>query len=62
MIIYNHTKSETKEKENKIMKSAKSLAGVHTHTHTHTSSLENIKIKKEIKDSSIRPVSMLDTG
>ena len=44
------------------MKSAKSLAGVHTHTHTHTSSLENIKIKKEIKDSSIRPVSMLDTG
>ena len=34
MIIYNHTKSETKEKEYEIMKSAENLAGVHTHTHT----------------------------
>ena len=64
MIIYKHTKSETKEKEYKIMKSAKSLARVHTHTHTHThtSSLENIKINKEIKDSNIMPVSILNTG
>ena len=46
------------------MKSAKSLARVHTHTHTHThtSSLENIKINKEIKDSNIMPVSILNTG
>ena len=46
------------------MKSAENLAGVHTHTHTHTHTggLENIKINKEIKDSNIKPVSMLDTG
>ena len=44
------------------MKSAENLAGVHTHTHTHTGGLENIKINKEIKDSNIKPVSMLDTG
>lgn len=62
MIIYKHTKSETKEKEYEIMKSTESLAGVHT----YKSSLENIKINKKInkkiKDSNIMPVSMLDTG
>ena len=58
MIIYKHTKSETKEKEYEIMKSTESLAGVYT----HTSSLENIKINKEIKDSNIMSVSILNTG
>ena len=45
------------------MKSAISLAGVHTHTHTHThtGSLDNKRINIK-KDSNIKLVTILDTG
>ena len=47
------------------MKSAETLAGVHTHTHTHTHTgdLENNKRIDIIKkDSNIKTVLILDTG
>ena len=45
------------------MKSAETLAGVHTHTHTHTGDLENNKRIDIIKkDSNIKTVLILDTG
>ena len=60
MIIYSQIKSKTKEKEIQKMKSAKSLAGV------HTSSLQkikiDIKINKKMKDRNINLVSISDTG
>ena len=44
------------------MKSAETVAGVHTHTHTHTDNLNN-KINIIInKDSNIKLVSKIDTG
>ena len=64
MLIYNHTKSKTKEKEYKIWKTLESLQEyTHTHTHTHTGSLNNNKKIYIIKiDRNINPVSILDTG
>ena len=44
------------------MKSAETLAGVHTHTHTHTGSLNNKRINIIKKDRNINPVPILDTG
>jgi len=60
MLIYNHTKSKTKEKEYKIWKTLESLQ---EYTHTHTGSLNNNKKIYIIKiDRNINPVSILDTG
>ena len=61
MLIYNHTKSKTKEKRYKIWKVLKPLQE-YTHTHTHTDNLNN-KINIIInKDSNIKLVSKIDTG
>ena len=46
------------------MKSAETVAGVHTHTHTHTHT-DNLNNKINIiinKDSNIKLVSKIDTG